>query len=200
MEVSIREAARLRGVSERRIDQQAKEGGWGIVKVSRGRYYISDNEFGNSLHDLTDLERLTFENKLRRELEHCRKLERRAMLICMLAKLELDRVSSNKRMPEFGNEDRPLNKTELDWLLNSSCFQIGILSSEDLGAMAETFKRGIEVLKEIKECKLSEMAIEDSVWRYMIFNCLMEMLDARDKREDQRVNVVGNTGLRLAFS
>ena len=30
MEVSIREAARLRGVSERRIDQQSKEGGWGI--------------------------------------------------------------------------------------------------------------------------------------------------------------------------
>ena len=200
MEVSIREAARLRGVSERRIDQQAKEGGWGIVKVSRGRYYISDNEFGNSLHDLTDLERLTFENKLRRELEHCRKFERRALLICMLAELELDRVSSNKRMPEFGNEDRLLIKKELDWLLNSSCFQIGILSSEDLGAMAETFKRGIEVLKEIKDCKLSEMAIEDSVWRYMIFNCLMEMLDARDKREDQRVNVVGYTGLRLAFS
>ena len=66
--------------------------------------------------------------------------------------------------------------------------------------MAETLKRGIEVLKEIRDCKLSEMAIEDSVWRYMIFNCLMEMLDARDKREDQRVNVAGNTGLRLAFS
>ena len=73
-------------------------------------------------------------------------------------------------------------------------------SSEDLGPMAEILKRGVEVLKEIRDCKLSEMAIEDSVWRYMIFNCLMEMLDACDKREDQRVNVVGNTGLRLAFS
>ena len=96
--------------------------------------------------------------------------------------------------------DVPLNKTELDWLLNSSCFQIGILSSEDLGAMAETLKRGIELLKEIKDCKLSEMTIDDSAWRFMIFNCLMEMHDERDKREDQRLNVVGNTGLRLAFS
>ena len=200
MEVSINEAARIRGVSGRRIAQQAQEGGWGVRKVARGRYVLSDHESSNFKHECADLEspegRLALEEKLRTELEQTDQFQRRAMLICILAELELDRVSSNKRMPEFGNEDRPLNKTELDWLLNSSCFQIGLLSSEDLGAMAETLKRGIELLKEIKDCKLSEMTIDDSAWRFMIFNCLMEMLDEREKRGDQRVLVADNTGFR----
>ena len=200
MEVSISEAARIRGVSGRRIVQQAQEGGWGVRKVARGRYVFSDHESSNFNHECADLEspegRLALEEKLRTELEQTDQFQRRAMLICILAELELDRVSSNKRMPEFGNEDRLLNKKELDWLLNSSCFQIGILSSEDLGAMAETLKRGIELLKEIKDCKLSEMTIDDSAWRFMIFNCLMEMLDEREKRGDQRVLVEDNTGFR----
>ena len=205
MEVSITEAARIRGVSGRRIAQQAKEGGWGVRKVARGRYVLSDHESSNFKHESSDFNhecanldspegRLALEEKLRTELEQTDQFQRRAMLICILAELELDRVISNKRMPEFGNEDRPLNKTELDWLLNSSCFQIGILSSEDLGAMAETLKRGIELLKEIKDCKLSEMTIDDSAWRFIIFNCLMEMLDEREKRGDQRVLVADNTG------
>ena len=73
-------------------------------------------------------------------------------------------------------------------------FQIGILSSKDLGEMAETLKWGIEVLKEIRDCKLSKMTIDDSAWRFMIFNCLMEMLDEREKRGDLRVLVADNTG------
>ena len=89
-----------------------------------------------------------------------------------------------------------LTKKNLDWLLNSSCFQIGLLSSEDLGAMAETLKRGIEVLKEIRDCKPSEMVINDSAWRFIIFKCLMEMLYARDKRKDLRVKIAGNTKFR----
>ena len=88
--------------------------------------------------------------------------------------------------------------TKQNWIGCSihHAFRFGLLSSEDLGSMAETLKRGIEVLKEIRDCKLSEMAIDDSAWRFMIFNCLMEMLDARDKRKDLRVNVAGNTGFR----
>ena len=197
---SIKEAARIRGVSGRRIAQQAKEGGWGVRKVARGRYVLSDHESSDFKHECTDLEspegRLALEEKLRTQLEQTYQFQRRSMLICILAELELDRVSSNKRMPEFGNEDRPFSKTEFDLLLNSSCFQIGILCSDDLGAMAETLKRGIEILKEIKDCKLSEMTIDDSAWRFMIFNCLMEMLDEREKRGDLRVIVADNTGFR----
>ena len=47
MEVSISEAARVRGVSGRRIAQQAQEGGWGVREVARGRYVLSDHESSN---------------------------------------------------------------------------------------------------------------------------------------------------------
>ena len=40
--VSLEEAANRRGVCKRRIAQQAGEGGWGIRKVSRGRYALSE--------------------------------------------------------------------------------------------------------------------------------------------------------------
>ena len=46
----------------------------------------------------------------------------------------------------------------------------------------------------MKDCKLSEMTIDDSAWCFMIINCLMEMLDEREKRGDQRVLVSDNTG------
>ena len=123
LEFSIKEAARIRGVSERRMAQQAKEGGWGVRKVARGRYVLSDHESSDFKHECADLEspegRLALEEMLRTELEQTDQFQRRAMLICILAELELDRVSSIVQGPEFGNEDRPLNKTELDWLLNS---------------------------------------------------------------------------------
>ena len=69
MEVSISEAARIRGVSGRRIAQQAQEGGWGVRKVARGRYLLCDHESSNLKHECADLEspegRLALEEKLR---------------------------------------------------------------------------------------------------------------------------------------
>ena len=53
---SIKEAARIRRVSGRRIAQQAKEGGWGVRKVARGRYGFSDHESSNFNHECADLE------------------------------------------------------------------------------------------------------------------------------------------------
>ena len=87
MEVSIRDAAGLRGVSERRIDQQSKEGGWGIKKVSRGRYFLSDDEVSECMDGTKDK---INENELRKRLEITEDFEERAKLICFLAEMELD--------------------------------------------------------------------------------------------------------------
>ena len=55
MEVNIQEAARIRVVSEIRIDQQAKEGGWGIQKISRGRQFLDERGIdGNILSNPTE--------------------------------------------------------------------------------------------------------------------------------------------------
>ena len=73
MEVNIQEAARIRGVSERRIDQQAKEGGWGIQKISRGRYFLDergiDGNIPGGLILKTSKERLAYEKKLRSDFD-----------------------------------------------------------------------------------------------------------------------------------
>ena len=182
MEVNIQEAARIRGVSERRIDQQAKEGGWGIQKISRGRYVLDergiDGNIPGGLILKTSKERLAYEKKLRSDLEDTEDCSTRATIIGMLAELELDRVGPKIKAPEFRDEDRILNDTEIDWLINSACYQIGLISSEDLSAIAKAFKENFKLLKKIKDCKLSEMVIEDSLWRFMIVDCLLEMLEA----------------------
>ena len=200
MEVNIQEAARIRGVSERRIDQQPKEGGWGIQKISRGRYVLEERGIDGikpkGLILKTSKERLAYEKKLRSDLEDTEDCSTRATIIGMLAELELERVGPKIKAPEFRDEDRILNDTEIDWLINSACYQIGLISSEDLLAIAKAFKENFKLLKKIKDCKLSEMVIEDSLWRFMIVDCLLEMLEARDKRGDQRVLLAGNTGFR----
>ena len=48
--VSLEEAAARRGVSKRRITQQVSEGGWGIRKVDRNRYVLSEDETSISRH------------------------------------------------------------------------------------------------------------------------------------------------------
>ena len=51
-EASIREAAYT--WRRKRIDQQSKEGGWGIRKVSRGRYFLSDDEVSECMDGTKD--------------------------------------------------------------------------------------------------------------------------------------------------
>ena len=69
---SLKEASLIRGVSKRRITQQAREGGWGIRKVSRGRYALSEGvelqEESQNGFD-TSKERQAYETILRSQLE-----------------------------------------------------------------------------------------------------------------------------------
>ena len=42
--ISLEEASLRRSASKRRITQQVAEGGWGIRKVARGRYVLSEDK------------------------------------------------------------------------------------------------------------------------------------------------------------
>ena len=42
--ISLEEAAARRGVSKRRITQKVTEGGWGIRKIDRNQYVLSEDE------------------------------------------------------------------------------------------------------------------------------------------------------------
>ena len=71
--ISLEEAAARRGVSKRRITQQVLEGGWGIRKIDRNRYVLSEDDKSYSGHKksnkTSDQERLEYENAYRERLD-----------------------------------------------------------------------------------------------------------------------------------
>ena len=129
--ISLEEAAARRGVSKRRITQQVTEGGWGIRKIDRNQYVLSEDEKTpsalNKIRKLSDQYRLEYENSIRERLDFTQDPNERIYLICILAEMELDRLRPKEKWPEFNNEEKDLNDEEIDWLL-SNCYQVGLIS------------------------------------------------------------------------
>jgi len=194
--ISLEEASLRRGVSKRRITQQVSEGGWGIRKIDRNRYVLSEDEKRPSdpRHNKTfsDQNRMEYENLIRERLDLTRDPNERIYLICILAEMELDRLRPKEKWPEFDNEDGDLNNEEIDWLL-SNCYQVGLISDKDLVAMGNSIKKSFEALKTIGS--LYDLILEESAWSFMALNSIFGMLENRESRGDRRVKIAENTGL-----
>ena len=194
--ISLEEASLRRGVSKRRITQQVLEGGWGIRKIGRDRYVLSEDEKRTSVPKrnckISDQQRLDYENEIRDRLDQIRNPSERIQLICILAEMELDRLRPKEKWPEFDNEDGDLNNEEIDWLL-SNCYQVELISDKDLVAMGNSIKKSFEALKTIGS--LDDLILEESAWSFMALNSIFGMLEYRESRGDRRVNIAGNTGL-----
>ena len=99
--ISLEEASLRRGVSKRRITQQASEGGWGIRKIDRNRYVLSEDEKRNSAprynKKFSDQNRLEYENSIRERLDLTQDPNQRICLICILAEMELDRLRPKEK-------------------------------------------------------------------------------------------------------
>ena len=111
--ISLEEAAARRGVSKRRITQQVTEGGWGIRKIDRNQYVLSEDEKTpsalNKNRKFSDQYRLEYENSIRERLDLTQDPNERIYLICILAEMELDRLRPKEKWPELNNEDKYLN-------------------------------------------------------------------------------------------
>ena len=194
--ISLEEAAARRGVSKRRITQQVTEGGWGIRKIDRNQYVLSEDEKTpsalNKIRKFSDQYRLEYENSIRERLDLTQDPNERIYLICILAEMELDRLRPKEKWPEFDNEDGDLNNEEIDWLL-SNCYQVGLISGKDLLAMGNSIKKSFEALKTI--ASLDELILEESAWSFMALNSIFNMLENRETRGDRRVKIAENTGL-----
>ena len=194
--ISLEEAAARRGVSKRRITQQVTEGGWGIRKIGRNQYVLSEDEKTpsafNKNRKFSDQYRLEYENSIRERLDFTQDPNERIYLICILAEMELDRLRPKEKWPEFNNEEKDLNDEEIDWLL-SNCYQVGLISGKDLLAMGISIKKSFEALKTI--ASLDELIMEESVWSFMALNSIFNMLENRETRGDRRVKIAENTGL-----
>ena len=194
--ISLEEAAARRGVSKRRITQQVTEGGWGIRKIDRNQYVLSEDEKTpsalNKNRKFSDQYRLEYENSIRERLDLTQDPNERIYLICILAEMELDRLRPKEKWPEFNNEEKDLNDEEIDWLL-SNCYQVGLISGKDLLAMGISIKKSFEALKTI--ASLDELIMEESAWSFMALNSIFNMLENREIRRDRRVKIAENTGL-----
>ena len=194
--ISLEEAAARRGVSKRRITQQVTEGGWGIRKIDRNQYVLSEDEKTpsalNKIRKFSDQYRLEYENSIRERLDLTQDPNERIYLICILAEMELDRLRPKEKWPEFDNDDGDLNNEEIDWLL-SNCYQVGLISGKDLLAMGNSIKKSFEALKSIGS--LDELVLEESAWSFLALDSIFKMLENRESRGDRRVNIAGNTGL-----
>ena len=194
--ISLEEAAARRGVSKRRITQQVTEGGWGIRKIDRNQYVLSEDEKTpsalNKNRKFSDQYRLEYENSIRERLDLTQDPNERIYLICILAEMELDRLGPKEKGPEFNDEDRDLKDEEIDWLL-SNCYQVGLISIKDLVAMGNSIKKSIEALKTIGS--LDELTLEESAWSFMALDSIFGMIENRESRGDRRVKIAGNTGL-----
>ena len=194
--ISLEEAAARRGVSKRRITQQVTEGGWGIRKIDRNQYVLSEDEKTpsalNKNRKFSDQYRLEYENSIRERLDLTQDPNERIYLICILAEMELDRLRPKEKWPEFDNDDGDLNNEEIDWLL-SNCYQVGLISGKDLVAMGNSIKKSFEALKTIGS--LDDLILEESAWSFMALDSIFGMLENRESRGDHRVKIAGNTGL-----
>ena len=194
--ISLEEAAARRGVSKRRITQQVTEGGWGIRKIDRNQYVLSEDEKTpsalNKIRKFSDQYRLEYENSIRERLDLTQDPNERIYLICILAEMELDRLRPKEKWPEFNNDDKYLNDEEIDWLL-SNCYQVGLISGKDLESMGNSIKKSFEALKSIGS--LDELTLEESAWSFIAMDSIFGMLENRERRGDRRVKIAGNTGL-----
>ena len=186
--ISLEEAAARRGVSKRRITQQVTEGGWGIRKIDRNQYVLSEDEKTpsalNKNRKFSDQYRLEYENSIRERLDLTQDPNERIYLICILAEMELDRLGPKEKGPEFNDEDRDLKDEEIDWLL-SNCYQVGLISSKDLVAMGNSIKKSFEALKTIGS--LDELTLEESAWSFMALDSIFGMIENQESRGDRRV-------------
>ena len=195
--ISLEEAAAQRGVSKRRITQQVAEGGWGIQKVARDRYVLCED--GNTHKRQKDNKdpsmefRLQKENAWRDRLEETEDVYERTLILCILTEIELDRLAPEGKGPEFKDEDRPLKDEEIDWLLNSSCYQVGIVSSHDLKAMGNSLRKSYKALRNFGD--LNELKLEESAWSFMALDSIFGLWEHRKARGDRRVIIAGSTGL-----
>ena len=194
--ISLEEAAARRGVSKRRITQQVTEGGWGIRKIDRNQYVLSEDEKTpsalNKNRKFSDQYRLEYENSVRERLDLTQDPNERIYLICILAEMEFDRLEPKEKGPEFNDEDRDLKDEEIEWLL-SNCYQVGLISSKDLVAMGNSIKKSFEALKKIGD--LNKLILEESAWSFMALDSIFGMIENRESRGDRRVKIAGNTGL-----
>ena len=214
--LSIKEAAAIRGVSERRISQLAKEPGSGVWRVERGRYSFEPPHKGDHLRKANEVlyqaewlyekgETEEAENIwgkfLKSEIENTqRPAGIRAVALLNLIWFEDTQLREKSGIPqksfaelfhESKREDT-FSEEQFDYLVNHSHFDLGMITPDDRTELVKQIRNKFDTLMQLSSPKISPPEIDKLDWHLIAIEILKNVISSRRKREGKpRIDYIG---------
>lgn len=214
--ISIKEAAAIRGVSERRISQLAKEPGSGVWRVERGRYSFEPPHKGDHLRKAdevlyqaewlyekgeTEEAENIWERFLKSEIENTqRSAGIRAVSLLNLIWFEDTQLRDKSGVPkksfvELFHESNlrdSFSEDQIDYLVNHSHFELGMITPDDQAELVKEIRSKFDELMQLSSPKTSLPEIDKLDWHLIAIEILKNvMLSRREREEKSRIDYIG---------
>jgi len=214
--ISIKEAAAIRGVSERRISQLAKEPGSGVWRVERGRYSFEPPHKEDHLRKAdevlykaewlyekgeTEEAENIWESFLKSEIENTqRPAGMRAVALLNLIWFEDTQLREKSGVPkksfaELFHESKlrdSFSEDQIDYLVNHSHFELGMITPDDQAELVKEIRNKFDALIKLSSSKLSLKEITKLDWHLIAIEILSNVISSRREREVKpRIDYMG---------
>ena len=214
--ISIKEAAAIRGVSERRISQLAKEPGSGVWRVERGRYSFEPPHKGDHLRKAdevlyqaewlyekgeTEEAENIWERFLKSEIENTqRSAGIRAVSLLNLIWFEDTQLRDKSGVPkksfvELFHESNlrdSFSEDQIDYLVNHSHFELGMITPDDQAELVKEIRSKFDELMQLSSPKTSLPEIDKLNWHFIVIDILSNVISSRREREVKpRIDYMG---------
>jgi len=214
--ISIKEAAAIRGVSERRISQLAKEPGSGVWRVERGRYSFEPPYKGDHLREAdevlyqaewlyekgeTEEAENIWERFLKSEIENTqRSAGIRAVALLNLIWFEDTQLREKSGVPqksfaELFHENNlrdSFSEDQFDYLVNHSHFDLGMITPDDQAELVKEIRSKFDELMQLSSPKTSLPEIDKLNWHLITIEILKNVILSRREREEKpRIDYMG---------
>ena len=214
--ISIKEAAAIRGVSERRISQLAKEPGSGVWRIERGRYSFEPPHKEDHLRKAdevlyqaewlyekgeTEEAENIWERFLKSEIENTqRSAGIRAVALLNLIWFEDTQLREKAGVPqksfaELFHENKledTFSEEQCDYLVNHSHFDLGMITPDDQAELVKEIRSKFDALIKLSSSKLSLQEISKAEWHFIAIDILSNVMLSRREREGKpRIDYLG---------
>ena len=214
--ISLKEAAALRGVSERRISQLANESGSGVWRVERGRYSFEQPQKVNQLRKademLYQVEWLfekgeieeadnIWESFLKDEIHNPqRSAGEKAVALLNLIWFEDTQLREKSGIPqqpfaELFQESKlgdTFSQEQCDYLVNHSHFDLGMITPDDQAELVNQIRNKFDGLMELSSPKIRLPEITKLDWHLIAIEILNNVMLSRREREGKpRIDYIG---------
>ena len=205
--ISLKEAAALRGVSERRISQLSNESGSGVWRVERGRYSFEPPQKVNQLRKademLYQVEWLfekgeieeadnIWESFLKDEIHNPqRSAGEKAVALLNLIWFEDTQLREKSGIPqqpfaELFHESKlgdTFSQEQCDYLVNHSHFDLGMITPDDHAELTSQIRNKFNVLMELSSQKKRLPETTNLDWHLIVIEILKKVMLSRRERE-----------------